>query len=513
MRKLLPVLSLILVLILLTGCGAGATESGVTAETQRPPLVYNPEVSKNDDKAETLSGSITINKVVPENNAYFEDTQLYNAAQVFMNEHPDVTISFNLIKPETRLDHFLTDAEAYRLSGEMARDTAFGAISGIIDFNVLNAPGYTNFESGVLSYRRMADYLVNLDNYMEKDADFRPDDYFMNIINAYKYDDGVKALCTNFMFDNVFSVRKDFGEYTERFNELVNPKYSDMMDIYFDYLRTSTEKKKSSFTAYFTPLDTFVYKDSAIDLMTKTVAIDTHEFITELNKALTIELSDKTSAYDTDVSWYKYGVDRTKVPYMFDGIFNLGLDELFMNVSKNGQGSELLYFPYKLSLFDMPKAVSTEEGNYLFEPVGLYGITESCPDKELAWAFLKFLISDFELDGSKYQKAAYEQLAGINSVNINNFTKYNEANFSFAYDTCYERDRRKPLVGKEETIDNAMKQVLDIAYKMNQTNEKDIYFRDAIYPTLYLLMSGQITAEAAAMNIQASVMERMVELH
>lgn len=496
MKKLLVVL--ISCSILLSACGSENTSETPESPASRPPLTMTDTTSNTPEASAQATGTAGTESPkaseTPEVIDYDRTGELtvymymytdtgemggfsYISAQEYMRLHPNVSIKFDV---------------TYRDAAKYSELINSGSVSGIVDLSQI--------------YSIEADkYLTDLNELMNGDRDFHKEDYYMNVVNAFQRKGTLKTLCTDFVLDGVFSVRKNLSsELLEAFEQAVNMTYFDMVRLFKNYEANEIGDSQVNFGAYFTPLDIFKYADDVIDLNNMRANIDTHDVKSYLEQAKPMKLSTWVTLRPNGPAFsYMSSNSRTVV---YDGLFDNNFNEAFHDVYGiyHYGMSEILLFPYKSAAYSEPKQVSTDGGDYLFTPTALYGITESYADKELAWDFLKFMISETEAGTGKY---AYEDIGG--TVNIKNFEAYYRSKLAFDYDDCKEIMKQTPTVNKETVVEGAVTKLQGFAENVNKTG----FFVDRIiinaWPDLYRYLNDEISVDAAASAMQFRIQEQL----
>ena len=337
-------------------------------EPSEPIAPIEPAEPSEDDFGElsnvqpTLSGTITISQAWIHQN-------LDLAIRRFTTIHPDV---------EIRLNCFGNDWRTFNT--EISSQLAEGTGDDIIEVSGLPLIDFADM--GLV-----ADLLP----LMRNDPNFNEADYFMNVINAFKYRGGLYMFPTTFYYLLIGVNNTHSEDIVEKFRQFETISHRQMLDLYL-----GLENRDELFVGL--NANAFCYIDATlsnfIDFENKTVNFDNDEFIRIL--------------YD-----WKNVTD----PQLFDGGGNLPTGGgAFLGVSRSAQierASRYLfaaYFSTSYALF-FPRAEqelfthfipqTMDNGEVIVNTGGAYFINSASDNIELAWEFLKFLSTDVVFNGTR----------------------------------------------------------------------------------------------------------------
>lgn len=375
-----------------------------------------------------LSGTLTVTT--------FFDGYIEIHARNFMDMYPNVDIQVIGLDE----DQFETlEGYANRISVELMT----GKASDLVDLSSLDVNRYVN--SGLL---------CNLYDFMDNDATFNKSDYYTNVFEAMEYNNNLYAMPFAFLYDMVYASKPMAEGLRLDLTDVSGLNYIEMIDIY------EKAKKHHNFPQSFRFMPGAV-KESFFnyeviefyDGKNKEAWIESEEFIQHLN--LTNNIYTGYSP-ENQGGWY-----MTRIA---DGNDNfMKSDFMFSKFESNSIDLYNMMIEYENILAPLPMLNSA--GNAPFNIFSsMYAIPQSSSNKELAWEFLKYCIS--EKEKSDFQNKEEELLyfmmyQGWIPINIDNFY----TSFRYSFENEIERiekagiDVKWKSDNKEELINKTLDQI------------------------------------------------------
>jgi ABC-type glycerol-3-phosphate transport system substrate-binding protein len=371
--RLILLASLVLVLTLcITACSPEQNDTG-TNDIAQPPQQNNASISENQDTSDstneaspaesTLSGTLTISQA--------SRGQLERAVERFTTLHPDVEIVLNCY-----------DSNWQRFNMQVSTELMAGVADDIISLGTL--PLFDLADRGLV---------VDLLPLMQNDPDFNEDDYFMHVIDSFKYRSGLHVFPMQFDYTligiNTFNLDEVSGrnpeEIIERFRQLETISYRQMLDLYI-----GLENRDGLYVSLAAnALDHIISSLSIfIDFENNIANFYSDEFIRTLNdwREVTDPLLIAGGRLPISRSGSFTGVNRAAQierasRYLF-AAYGMGL-------------SYDVFFPHtEQELFTHFIPLATCDGEILVHTGRAFFINSASYNVELAWEFLKFLATD-----------------------------------------------------------------------------------------------------------------------
>ena len=333
-----------------------------------------------------FSGTLTISTSIG-------SEMLENWAAAFEAAYPNVEVEI-----DAGFDSVAAAARAEEQGGGLGAENQqnlvelFSGTAGDI-VELTTAPYQRYMESGLF---------WDLNQFMDSDPDFHREDYYTNVLEAWETEEGelpvVGTVAPQLMYFNK-EVLDDLGlqllkDYPEGMN------YQEILSLYREALEKGALEEGAPLGKYMSP-----------------TSFDAFENLNYLDR-------DVTASHFDDPGYVEYLTAMKKVPtgtapFSVAASFEpfVGKEDLvnlggiqFSNLSElSGLTSELggVFQTYRL-----------ENGGTAFRGMNMFGITAGCENPELAWEFLKFMISqkDFpdqlHLYGDKDE--VYRELYGGN---------------------------------------------------------------------------------------------------
>jgi multiple sugar transport system substrate-binding protein len=341
-----------------------------------------------------------------------------------------------------------------------------------------------------LPYKKYADkhLLANMDELMKNDPSFDRNNYYMNVFDTMKYKDGYYALPTSVQYTNVWignSVR------------LGNGRVDDSKWSWQDFVNQLTPLIPAGGTALShvqinNLLEMMLNPGSGqfIDMANKKASFDSPEFINLLNLAKSMV---DTKVVSTDV-------DEGLSLFMPQGFFRYVPDMITQpQMSFDGKGS----------LYKAPSVIPNQ--GYSFRSNFSLAINDKSKNKQEAWEFMKFVLSDeiqedHAMRGMPVNKSAFHHIQD----SMRDLKTFGKDGLSVAQTGDKKSGDKKGTVnGKQITLKPPTKEEIDrletFITGINSVQETDNKLYSFIFDELVPFFSGQKSAEDAAKAIQNKV--------
>lgn len=250
--------------------------------------------------------------------------------------------------------------------------------------------------------------LCNLYDFMEMDSDFHSQDYYTNIFKAKEYDGGLYSLPFYFLYDMTYLSRPLLEEAGLDAPDALD--YEKMLDLY----RQVSDKTGKDFSIMPGIISEWFFKyefPAYYDIETGTANFDSPEFINYLKRTKE-EIPKLENVADWDMTRVAGGVDD----FMQE-------DYLFCNYDVTSIDTYNMLIDYPNILPPVP--MCSHDGQFGFSTLQAdYGIVRSCENKELAWEFLKYCISEKQPPESLEHEAVMDYTGQFHAwvpINIQNF--------------------------------------------------------------------------------------------
>lgn len=456
-------LTILIILTMLTGCSGDASktnsdipkESGEVQENITKPLTephdnLSPdEDDKNIEEEYTppeMEGEISITTM-------YEEEFLTIAANKFMDKYPNVKIIINVFKNDS--DSFLLEEYQNYLNTKIMT----GKAEDIIMNRYLPSRKY--IDMGALS---------DLSSFLNNTPEIKSDNFYMNIFEMMKDNKGRmyeiplgctlskivyfdKALATNsnlFLDDNITTM--SFDKVLDYAKQLISN--TDMVNTFLNMGRG---------------------RNISMDLITN----DLNKFIDFENKKVDINTKQYAEILETGKDLEKQGYfDTTRSIDYYNMEYHLAfLDDYDV------QAAYYSLIPDSIRYHSMP--LSDADGNIYTNPLRA-GINSASNNKELAWEFIKYLLSDEVQSLPSFYSLGVNK-KGFDAIVDRNLQMYNDGN--------------KQNVSKEE-YKNLLESWLS---QINAFNSEQVYITNMIYEENIKFFEGKQSAEATAEALQRKI--------
>lgn len=378
----------VVALCLLTGCQSNDTELYEQLTNQAASEQTSEQTSGQDaassPQEKPLSGTLRVST--------YYDEEIRERAEEFEQLHPEVQIDVSIAQQSGSVGESWEDY-LQRTSVEMMS----GQSADIVDLAQMSVSRYA--KSGLL---------CNLYDFMEMDSDFHSQDYYTNIFKAKEYDGGLYSLPFYFLYDMTYLSRPLLEE--ARLDAPDALDYEKMLDLY----RQVSDRTEKDFSIMPGIVNEWFFKyefPAYYDVETGTANFDSPEFISYLKRTKN-EIPKLENMADWDMTRIAAGVDD----FMQE-------DYLFCNYDITSIDTYNMLIDYPNILPPVP--MRSHDGQFGFSTLQAdYGIVRSCENKELAWEFLKYCISEKQPPESLEHEAVMDYTGQFHAwvpINIQNF--------------------------------------------------------------------------------------------
>lgn len=341
-------------------------KSGFFADPKDPSFNYldsRPLPSKlfSEEPNTELSGTLTVSTSIG-------SQALSDWAAAFEAAYPNVKVEIN-----AGFDSVSAAAQAEKAGGGLSAENKrkiveiFAGTAGDI-VELTTSPYQRYMESGLF---------LDLYEWMDQDPDFDREEYYTNIFEAWETEDGklpvVGAVLPTVLYFNR-EVLDDMGiDLKEEYPQGMN--YQEIIALYEQALRDGALKDGAVLGKYLSP-----------------TSFDAFENLNYLNASLTESHFDSPEYVEyleamknVPTGAQPFSIASSYEPFSGrDDLVNLGGLQFSSLSELSGLTSDLngVFQTYRLA-----------EGGAAFRGMHMYGITSACKNPELAWEFIKFMIS------------------------------------------------------------------------------------------------------------------------
>ncbi len=393
----------------------------------------SPPIEKNTPQKD-LEGSLTIKTYWDENmDVYIQD---------FTVLHPNVSIE--LVSPGKdkilSFDDYRVQTSVELMSGNCA--------------DIIETDGLCVFKFAKTGT------LCDLYPLMASDSDFHKEDYYTNIFEAKELEGKLYSLPCGFLYDMLYTSRPLSEQAGISLPNSLN--YKQMLEI--QKLVTEKTGETPKLMPGLTPYAFFYYEfPEYYSTNTQTASFFSPKFIEYLR------LTKKNIPI-----WEENDLTRIGTDDSF-----LAKDYLFCRFDVSG-GMDIYNFLYDFQNIKDPVPMVSTSGKAYFRTMLDYSIASSSPNRELAWEFLKYYVSEKEVPNaldSEYAEKYVKKYNNFVPINRNNFS--NHCKFSYKYFLPYlskdENIKWKPG-DRDSMVDEAIQLMDSWNYRRNaEQAEGDIY--------------------------------------
>ena len=362
---------------------------------------YDPALPKNELILPELSGSLTID-------TFYDYEQISKYAEEFTALYPKVKIIVNNINTYGNFDSYKKWIDT-SLKNNCCAD--------IIDMAQISSEKYS--KQGLL---------CNFYNFIAEDSSFNEDDYYMNVLKANEYCGGLYSLPFYFYYDVAFISKPLLNEAGIKPPQKIDYKktieiYNKVIE-YTDYTpKIAPGILKSSFWEKEFPLY-YSFENGKADF-------NNLEFIEYLEKTKNIESTYNPQNGNT--FW-----DKTRIVHTDEF-----MKEEYVFCEEDITAWDVLYFITEWENLYSPIPIVNSKGDFHFYTYQAeYAVTENCQNKELAWEFIKYCISEKPIpekcNNENVKKYVLGNFHSRIPINVKNF--YNSFHFQIKYDLEHEKN-------------------------------------------------------------------------
>lgn len=376
-KKGRSILALLLcVLCAFSGCGKSGEDISPEQSTRQEIEADNPVNVLEEEEKEVyvqpeMKGEITIS-------CFYEQEFLNVAAEKFMDTYPDVTVTINVYN-ETSGSGSVEDYQTYLNTKIMT-----GKAEDIIFNSFLPVTKYT--EMGVFE---------DLSRYIALTPELNDENYFMNVLEAAKEENGNVYLIPYMAKFDVISFSEELlAEQPALEQEIKSASFSDRMTIANELLQNTDNRNafliQMNELSYANYLVEDMFSDF-VDVENKTVNIKSEAYINLLNQVK--ELSENDAFGSARMDFYN-------TEYFFAATCDYDVQAAFYELDTSAGVS-----------YGMPMA--DKDGNVAINANGCLALNSASDNKDLAWEFMKYLLSDEvqslpSLHGLAVNKSAFD---------------------------------------------------------------------------------------------------------
>ncbi|AFS78958.1 putative extracellular solute-binding protein [Gottschalkia acidurici 9a] len=390
---------------------------------------------------------------------FASDNYLEAVAREFEKNNPGIKINIKEHLPKNRKD---LDKKAY----DESKDKFTRSIN--TELMAGGGPDIILCDSWRLPYQEYINkgLLVDLNKLIENDREFNKDEYYMNIFKGIEYREGLYTLPTDIDF-GLLRGAKDI-------------KVDDKNWTWEDFYDLGKNKNENDYVVEYSSTRVFaaIFGDTYEDFVNenkKSVNFDSEEFINLLKYSKKIS-DDKVILSPSEKSKYP------KANIYFE-------NEIYYETSVASK--ELLAKYDDKRIYREPSG----NGKVNFRPGHSYAMNNNSKNKDIAWKFMKFLIS------SEMQSSPNNYLLPVNKIAFEEKIKkeHNE----------YIKDIEKDELDKDKAI-NTFDEITEIKRERMLNANKYVHsnrvINDIVFKEIETYFSGKKSAEEVAKNIQKKVL-------
>lgn len=398
-------------------------------------------------------------------NTKIEQQPLYMMAQEYMRLNPEVEFEFL----------YYNYSRSFR-TRDLLNAIQSGEGSG--DADIIELSFLVEVEDVLSRYD-----LFDLDEMMSQDENFAREDYFENILDAMRADDGKLYSMPVELSPFFFAINKKFdGLLNTPFENYGTVTFRQMLDIYD---QMAGERGREGL--YF--LDLEVGADAAV-------------FWTyNINGIKNDEYKSFKSSYENEELLRRW----LATPYLTGSVPDEPDNEIVFSLNAGLYNYDITtcFFDYRENNFTSPTAFASPENRVLFSSASSLMINEKCKDKELAWDFIKFCQNNEPLlpDDTGQQQFMFYSVARRDS-----FRAAYKSYFTGLYEHVATNYGVYPSKEKEAAVELAVDRLTAIMEQCGQYERKSIN-RGQFYNQLLRYRSQSITFEELINQIENTIRE------
>ena len=348
---------------------------------------------------------------------------------------------------------------------------------------------------------------IDLNELIEGESGLNRDDFFDNIFRAMENQGGLYSIPIYVKFNSVLLNRSMFESIRVDWREMSTITIDEYLG-YYEMIRVANPDLEVAMDNAFNIVDNILFSQTIYDVEAGVVRVDTPRMRELFERAVDIPYGEEV-IFTPDALFSTPGVGR--------GIgHNAHLltptEQLYRVAGTDGTlYSRVLYLQeYPRMQFSQPVLRVSDDGSIRFESLMDFAIMRNSPNQELAWEFLRFMLSFDEslFDGNPGSRSYWGHL--FFPVNRTRFDCQVREVFEAVYD--FGADIWQDLfsaidISREDYREESVQNALDFFHdKMEMLNHNDtinwVIMESLIYPDIWLLHTGQQSIERTLANIQ-----------
>lgn len=440
----------------------GPRDSEQTAETPKPETTPKPTVSY---VRKELSGILKM--VFPGSRNFLIEAK----AKEFEALYPDVKIEIEYVQTRGDMKVYVE---------RIKKDLAEGKCADIVSLSGLPYAELTG-----------QGYFADISWFVDNDATFIKDDYYMGVIDAFRQNGGaLYSFCTRFYPADLYSINRGVtAGQLDHFLTAADISFVDMLSMY-------NSVRSSDYTYFSSEFNPKVFFEN----------IQLWFVNTEYNEA--------KYGSEAFTNILKYAKAAPRLPYINYRQTKAITVTLRTPLNPNStftfyelvHGDYEIFFNEAQNEFTAPRQISAGNGLYRFLAQDYFGISENSTNKDAAWEFLKYV--------TQFKEQEYESLEqfvainGLSPVNKRGFEVYSNLLFWNAYKKILKFLEDNPTSTRDvddSSVFDAAKILISAAGKCNTVYGAEDGISDIVWQEFYLLYNDGQSADRAAENIQESV--------
>ena len=434
---------------MLTGCGVADSKNNSSNDAR---ATGSQELKQPDES--NISGELNIS-------LFRENEYISLAVKKYEESHAGVKININ----------------AYKSSNERSADKSSDKYTQIINTALMSGKADDIIDVSPVSIFKLVDNDMLLDISEPLKDMLNNDNYYMSVINAYRYKEKLYSLPLSFIFD-AYSLNEETAKELEV--TLNNDSITvDSLKIFSD--KINADAKTALFDGSGLGMDdvSLAYKLFSLDMPkfvkveTKEVTIDNnHDFINILEA--TKEFTNKKQLATQNQEDFYDGVDRCII------------DTFILYSPVMSQNGTIDYLSKNLVLFTNENGFSNIRANGVMP-----SINSNCKNKELAFDFIRFLLSE------EIQTSPELIYCPVNRMAVKEASKLIVADVAAS--------GYLPDGFTDETLDSNIAEFNRLALNTTTLDYTDEFIRVSVMDEVAKYFAGEESAEQAAKNLQAKI--------
>jgi len=376
------------------------------------------------------------------------------AAEKFNEVYPDVKITLVGSKDLVAGDEYTLQTTVALMSGKVA---------DIIDLQYL--PYYRYTKSGLFE---------DLYTYIEKDSEFKEEDYFTNIFKALEYEGGLYSIQFDFWYPICRLNNRIVKALDIDISSFEAVSFNEIHEIYMKSIEEGKAPEDLMISKFFTngmfdPYEYPVYLDEANNISN----FNSEGFIEYLKKVKEINWPITINESEFIESFYSLEMDENSLMLTDVSMF---IDSRMAEQFSKDSDEVTVFIPWISSDGKKPFQLSDD---------GPFAIMKDSENKELAWEFIKFHIQETDHSETVFRG---NFLRGGIPINKKNARQLLEKSFG---------------EGHEEDIEKIMQWCMSLDNYSMTTNNASLMF--VLYEICQDYYNDLISAEECARRVQERV--------